>query len=79
MSGKRFMMIVNPRGGTQRGTAVLEAVRPLFDEAGDELDVCITTHAGHACELAQSIDSKAYEGICLIGGDGTGAATPSAP
>lgn len=71
MSGKRFAVIVNPRGGTRQGLAVLEQVRPVFAGAGAELDVHVSEYPGHATRIAQSLDLAGYDGLCLVGGDGT--------
>jgi diacylglycerol kinase (ATP) len=70
-SAKRFVVVVNPRGGTRRGMAVLESVKPVFVAAGAELDVRVTTHAGHAKEIARTVNLEAYDGFCVVGGDGT--------
>jgi YegS/Rv2252/BmrU family lipid kinase len=70
--GKRsFVVVVNPRGGTRRGLAVLEQVKPVFAAAGAELDVHVTTRPGHAEELAKTIDLARSDGFCVVGGDGT--------
>ena len=71
MTAKRFTVVVNPRGGTRRGPAVLEHVRPLFAAADATLDVHVTKHAGHAAELARSLDLTGVDGFCVVGGDGT--------
>ncbi len=51
--------------------AVLESVRPVFAAAGAELDVRATPRAGHAHELAKTINLEEYDGVCVVGGDGT--------
>lgn len=71
MSAKRFALVVNPRGGTRRGLAVLEQVKPIFAAAGAALDVRVTERAGHAAQIAVELDQGGYDGLCLIGGDGT--------
>jgi len=71
MVTKRFVVVVNPRGGTRRGLAVLEEVKPVFAAAAAELDVRVTSHAGHAAELARTMDLDGCDGFCVIGGDGT--------
>jgi diacylglycerol kinase (ATP) len=71
IAAKRFVVVVNPRGGARRGLAVLESVKPVFDAAGAELEVHVTTHAGHAQELAKTINLEEYDGFCVVGGDGT--------
>src|SRR5258707_14001705 len=68
---RRMILILNPRGGTSRGSAILEQVRPIFAEAGIELDVQLTSRRAHAAELAENLDLAGCEGLCLIGGDGT--------
>jgi sphingosine kinase len=71
MAMKHFVLVVNPHGGTRRGLAVLEAVKPIFRAAGVELDVQVTTGPGHGGKIAETIDLAGCDGFCLIGGDGT--------
>lgn len=71
MNGNRYAVIVNPRGGLRRGTAVLRAVAPVFAAAGASLDIHTTARAGHARELAQGLPRGGLAGLCVIGGDGT--------
>ena len=71
MSAKHYVVVVNPRGGTRRGLAVLEEVKPVFAAAAAELDVRVTTHAGHAAEMARTMDLGGCDGFCVVGGDGT--------
>ncbi|NLF68955.1 MAG: diacylglycerol kinase family lipid kinase [Candidatus Anammoximicrobium sp.] len=71
MAAKRYILVVNPQGGTRRGLAVLEQVRPIFAAAGGELEVRVTEHSGHARRIAQESDISRYDGFCTIGGDGT--------
>ena len=69
--GQRLAMIVNPKGGSGRGAAILEQVRPVFAAAGMELTVHTTKYRGHASELAEQLDLAGFAGLCSIGGDGT--------
>ena len=46
MMARRCHAVVNPRGGKHRGIAILEQVRPVFDEAGWELAVSVTEYPG---------------------------------
>ena len=71
MNIQRLTVIVNPQGGTKRGLLVLDRVKPIFKDAGIELDIRATLHQGHASAIAQSLDMKTSDGICVIGGDGT--------
>lgn len=68
---RRFVLLVNPRGGRQGGLDVLERVRPVFDAAGVNLDVYVSQYAGHAGELARTVELGDCDALCLIGGDGT--------
>ncbi|MBM4001215.1 MAG: diacylglycerol kinase family lipid kinase [Planctomycetes bacterium] len=71
MAAKNLVLIVNPRGGVRRGLSILERVRPRFESADVALDVHVTRFAGHAAELARTLDLRGRDGFCLIGGDGT--------
>lgn len=71
MTAQRLAVVVNPRGGKQRGLMVLERVKPVLAAAGMELEVWVTQRPGHAGEMARTLDLKCYDGICVIGGDGT--------
>jgi len=67
----KLAVILNPRGGSGRGAAILDKVRPVFAAANIELEVHATTHRGHATELAASLELDDCDGLCSIGGDGT--------
>ena len=71
MTKRRFLLVVNPRGGKRRGLTILEQIQPAFAAAGAELDVRVTERSGHALEIARTTDLDGYAGLCLIGGDGT--------
>ena len=71
MTGRRILLIVNPRSGKRRGLKVLEQVKPVFAAADVELDVRVTNQSGHARQIVRGFDLAGYDGLCLIGGDGT--------
>ncbi len=71
MTDKHILLIVNPCSGKRRGMAVLEQVEPVFAAADVELDVHVTEEAGHARRMAKEFDLADYDGLCLVGGDGT--------
>ncbi len=66
-----YYLIVNPHGGGKRGLAILEKVKPIFKNAGAEIDIKETRYAGHARILANTLNFDGYDGLCAIGGDGT--------
>ena len=68
---KKYYLIVNPAGGTKKGLKILETVRPIFYKSGVHVDILLTEYAGHARELANTLNLSGYNGLCAIGGDGT--------
>jgi YegS/Rv2252/BmrU family lipid kinase len=71
MAPKRYVVIVNPSGGTRRGWSILKSVESIFAAAHAQLDIQPTRHAGHARELAQQLSLENCAGILVIGGDGS--------
>lgn len=71
MPEKRFAVVVNPQGGIRQGGGVLQQVRPWFDQAGAQLTVRFTSRGGDATRFARALDLDDYDGLCVIGGDGT--------
>ena len=71
ISSKKFIILVNPQGGTKQGLDLLEQVKPLFKEVDADLIIRETEYAGHATENAREIDLEGFTGLCHIGGDGT--------
>lgn len=67
----KYYLIVNPHCGTQKGLAILEQIRPIFGDAGIDIDIKETRYAGHARMMANSLEFDGYDGFCAIGGDGT--------
>jgi len=65
----RIHLVVNPFGGGGAGLATLDAVRPIFEAAGMEVNTLMTEYAGHAGEYVSSLDLP--DGVVGIGGDGT--------
>ena len=67
----KFILTVNPHGGTKKGLEILNLVQPLFDSKGIELKIIETTFAGHAQTLANQLSYSNISGFIGIGGDGT--------
>lgn len=64
-------MIVNPFGG--KGTALdlyKTYAAPVFAAAQCQVDMQVTSHRGHATEIAEQIDVNAYDAIVCCSGDG---------
>ena len=67
----KFAVIVNLHSGKKEGRQVLDLVAPIFDSGDAELSVMVTAFPGHAEELAGSMDFSIYDGLLVLGGDGT--------
>lgn len=69
---KRIKVLINPHGGRGKAEQLFkEEIAPIFELAGCEVNVEVTKHVGHARELAQKIDIKAWDVIACASGDGT--------
>ncbi len=68
---KKYYIAINPFGGSKDGMDILDRVLPIFTEAGAEVEIKETRYAGHARNMANTLDFKGYEGFCVVGGDGT--------
>jgi len=67
----KFYVLINPNGGLKRGKALLKTVQPLLTKAGYDLHIIDSTFAGHIRELTHQLDFTGYDGLIVIGGDGT--------
>ena len=67
----KFMLIVNPFSGKKQGLKILEKIQPLFMSSGIEIDKIITCYSGHAENIAREFDITKYNGLLIVGGDGT--------
>ena len=68
---RKFYLTLNPHGGQQKGPKLLKQILPILDAANIDLTIIETTYAGHANELAHQLDFDGYDGMIVIGGDGT--------
>ena len=64
---KKYYLLVNPAGGTKKGMKILEMVKPIFEKSEVHVDILQTEYAGHANELANTLDLSDYNGLCAIG------------
>lgn len=71
-SPPKMLVILNPQSGRGRSSKVFHnLVEPIFKLAGFKMEVVKTTKAGHARQLAFSVDfSTCPDGIICVGGDG---------
>ena len=62
-----WLAVVNPRSGGNRNRTRLSELLDGLERLADR--TVLTCYPGHAAELA--MESKAYEGVVAVGGDGT--------
>ncbi len=70
----RPLVIVNPQSGggrAARGPAYVREVAAVLERRIGPTDLVMTTHAGHAIDLARGGASEGRDLIIAIGGDGT--------
>ena len=71
MTSKKYLCVANPFSGVTRKKELLEQLQSWFAMEQAELDVHFTESAGHAIQLGQHLDISDYQGLCVLGGDGT--------
>lgn len=72
-----MLVIVNPKSGPKKNGEKLarDSIVPMLEQAGLQVDVCVTTHAGHAQERMTTAGEGEknvadYDGLVVVGGDG---------
>ncbi len=67
------IMGIKKRRGSEweNRSELMEHAQRYLNELGVEVELCPTTHAGHATEMARTFAQKGYDLIIAAGGDGT--------
>eukprot|EP00041_Stephanoeca_diplocostata_P013441 m.235489 g.235489 ORF g.235489 m.235489 type:complete len:342 (+) comp19339_c0_seq4:391-1416(+) len=69
---RRLILIANPVSGKQTTSKIVRnQVLPRFEAAGVHVQYHLTAHKGHGYELAATLDFSGYDGLVVVGGDGT--------
>lgn len=68
---KRFFTIVNGAAGGGRCRSRFDKLRATLSREGFELDAKLTSHPGHATELAREAFARGERNFLAVGGDGT--------
>lgn len=68
---KKLKVIVNPNAGVKKGASNLTKCQNVWEQAGVEVTVLNTTHAGHAREIGRDENLADCDALVAIGGDGT--------
>ncbi|KAI9670568.1 MAG: sphinganine kinase lcb4 [Alyxoria varia] len=68
---KRIKVLINPFGGKGRAQKwYLRDIEPIFAAARCDVDVERTQYSGHAVEIAQNLDTNAFDVVASCSGDG---------
>ena len=67
----RWMIIVNPNAGVQKGTKEWPKIHRIIEKEGVDHDFLLTEHKDHAIHLTRKSIEKGYRKIVVVGGDGT--------
>lgn len=69
---REFLVIVNPTSGKGRGMKIWErCAAPTLRAAGARCETRVTTRAKEATEILRAVDLTRYDGVVVVGGDGT--------
>lgn len=71
MPSPHVALVVNPRSGKGRVGRELPRLIALIVAKGGHPEVLLTSHAGHATELAHDAAARGADTIVAVGGDGT--------
>lgn len=66
-----LLMLVSPRAGRRRGERLARQARAVFERNGFNVVCCFSGHAGHLSALAEREVNGHWDGIVVLGGDGT--------
>ena len=67
----RVCFIINPNSGKKKGLKILEAIKPILNDKKITYDLIETEYSGHAINIASELDIEKYNGLIIVGGDGT--------
>ncbi|MBK9975751.1 MAG: hypothetical protein IPP14_13350 [Planctomycetes bacterium] len=68
---RRVLAIANPISGRGRAKALAPEIARRAKDAGVEVEIRYTDHAGHGRELAAQAAAQGFDGLLGFGGDGT--------
>jgi len=71
-TGKKLLVFVNPFGGSGTGSSIwFNQVKPVFEKHSIACEVVETKYRGFAASYIQMNDVLQYQGIVIVGGDGS--------
>jgi YegS/Rv2252/BmrU family lipid kinase len=70
-SKEKIGFIINPISGTKSKDKLPYLINKLIDKNRFDIEIVITTGAGHATEIAKRMSNEGYIYVVAVGGDGT--------
>ena len=67
----KICLIINPNAGKRKGLRVAELVSEAFQRLGVYPTLLVSDHPGGTREIAEHLDTSSYDGVVVVGGDGS--------
>jgi diacylglycerol kinase (ATP) len=67
----KLFVILNPVAGKKKGEKVFQEAAILLEQKGIQFDLQISQFAGHILDIAAQMNPAHYDGVVVVGGDGT--------
>ena len=67
----RVCFIINPNSGKKKGLKILKSIKPILSDKKIKYALIETKYSGHAIKIANELNIEKYNGLIIVGGDGT--------
>ena len=67
----KVCLIINPNSGKKKGLKIFELIKPVLDKNKINYELIKTKRSGHAISISNKLKIEDYDGLIMIGGDGT--------
>ena len=67
----KICIIINPNSGKKKALKIFQSIKPLLNQKKIHYDLYTTNYSGHAINIVSELTIKKYNGLIMIGGDGT--------
>ncbi len=67
----KLYCLINPISGKQKSKKIFQSINHTLKLKNINFDYSETEYSGHAIKIAKELDLNSYNGIIIIGGDGT--------
>ena len=68
---KKLCFLVNPKAGNQKSEAIVQQIKHLLVQKNIEFHFFNSDKGGSISEFIQTEDLQGFDGLCVLGGDGT--------